>query len=133
MAKPPYLDALDFTDDIEPYVLAPVYTEPDAILEREQLRHVLELAFKSISEHGTPTGGSKIRARDIKMLRMVYGLDSTQPLPHYRVGDVFDMSGNRVSQIIYRIFERLKMPETNLEMSDLYDYITEARSNENNN
>ena len=65
MAKP-YLDALDFTDDIKPDVFAPVYTEPDAILEREQLRHVLELAFISIAEHGTPTGGSKIRARDNK-------------------------------------------------------------------
>tara|TARA_R110000772_G_scaffold25194_1_gene65814 strand:- start:54 stop:434 length:381 start_codon:yes stop_codon:yes gene_type:complete len=125
MAKPPYLDALDFTDDIKPYVLAPVYTEPDAILEREQLRHVLELAFISIAEHGTPTGGGKIRARDIKMVRMSYGLDITQPLTHHHIGVIFDLCSNRVSQIIKRALTRLKMPETNLEINELYDYITE--------
>jgi DNA-directed RNA polymerase sigma subunit (sigma70/sigma32) len=124
MAKPPYLDALDFTDDIEPYVLAPVYTEPDAILEREQLRHVLELALKSISERET-TKGNTIRARDIKMVRMSYGLDITQPLTHHHIGVIFDLCSNRVSQIIKRALTRLKMPETNTNISDLYDYISE--------
>jgi DNA-directed RNA polymerase sigma subunit (sigma70/sigma32) len=107
MAKP-YLDALDFTDDIEPYVLAPVYTEPDAILEREQLRHVLELAFKSISEHGTPTGGKKIRARDIKMLKMYYGIDGREPLKMYHIGSVFDIGHARVRQIITRAIVRIR-------------------------
>tara|TARA_R110000737_G_scaffold108221_2_gene140941 strand:- start:702 stop:1082 length:381 start_codon:yes stop_codon:yes gene_type:complete len=124
--KKTYIDVFDHIEEgSEVEFFAPSDNDPHAILEREQLRHVIELALISITERGTYTRGSKIRARDIKMLRMVYGLDSTQPLPHYRVGAVFDMSGNRVSQIIHRIFERLKMPEINININELYEYLKE--------
>tara|TARA_R110000851_G_scaffold288960_3_gene443103 strand:+ start:1147 stop:1524 length:378 start_codon:yes stop_codon:yes gene_type:complete len=124
--KKTYIDAFDHIEKVDGLeFFAPSDTEPHDILEREQLRHVIELALKSINERGT-TKGNNIRTRDIKMVRMSYGLDIPQPLTHYHIGVIFDLSTNRVSQIIKRTLTRLKMPETNVNIKDLYEYLKEV-------
>ena len=126
MAKP-YLDALDFTDDIEPYVLAPVYTEPDVILEREQLRHVLELLFEEAKDWTCRTKGyqSVINDRSIEMLKRRYGVDTGEPATLDMIGRDYDVTGNRVRQVVAKAIRNLRHQRKNNYISDLYDYITE--------
>ncbi len=129
MTKPPYLDALDFTDDIQSDVFAPVYTEPDSILEREQLRHVLELLFKEAKDWTCRTKGyqSVINDRSVEMLKMRYGIDTGEPATLYMIGRDYDVTGNRVRQVVVKAIRNLRHQRKNNYISDLYDYITEVK------
>jgi DNA-directed RNA polymerase sigma subunit (sigma70/sigma32) len=126
--KKTYIDAFDHIEDgsdIE--FLAPSNTEPHAILERERLRHVIELALIEIMQYSCTTKSyqSVVNKRSVDIIKARYGIDTREPVSLEMIGRDYDIGKQRVYVIVNKVLRNLRQPRKNNYINELYEYLKE--------
>ncbi len=99
-------DEDESSSTISDFILDPIDASPHQLLEAKE---ILESKIDEISHFISTVKSLKIDDRDKSMFAMYYQLDGDEIYTFYSIGSKFDLSRERIRQIVNRIWRLLKI------------------------